>query len=68
MANHTRTTDAREIERPHSENAASRTTSRFSTNINDEMIVALANAHENKRARQVTEWERAQSMYVRNAV
>ena len=24
----------------------------------DELIVALANAHENRRARQVTEWEK----------
>jgi len=68
MANSTRTTDAREIETPLSDNAASRTASRSNTNINDEMIVTLANAYENKRARQVTEWERAQSMYVRNAV
>lgn len=27
----------------------------------DEIIVSLANAYENKRARQVSEWERAQS-------
>ena len=28
------------------------------TNISDDLIIALANAYENKRAQQVTEWER----------
>ncbi len=68
MANPRRTTEAREIETTLSDNAASRTASRSSSNTSDEMIVTLANAYENKRARQVTEWERAQSVYVRNAV
>ena len=27
---------------------------------NDDLIVSLADAHENKRARQVTEWEKRQ--------
>lgn len=31
----------------------------------DEVIVWLANTHENKRARQVSEWQRAQSANVR---
>jgi hypothetical protein len=68
MANTIRTSDARDIEIPLSDNAASRTASRSNTNTSDEMIVTLANAYENKRARQVTEWERAQSVYVRNTV
>ena len=68
MANPIRTSDAREIEIPLSDNAASRTASRSNSNTTDEMIVTLANAYENKRARQVTEWERAQPLYVRNAI
>jgi hypothetical protein len=35
-------------------------------NLHDELIVSLSNAYENKRARQVTEWEFRQS--VRRAV
>lgn len=35
--------------------------------INDDPIGSLIDAYENKRARQVTEWERAQSRYVRAA-
>jgi len=27
------------------------------TTVNDDLIISLANAYENKRARQVTEWE-----------
>ena len=30
----------------------------------DDLIVSLANAHENRRARQVTEWERIHSQNV----
>lgn len=29
----------------------------------DDLIVSLANAHENRRARQVTEWERMRRQY-----
>lgn len=31
-------------------------------NLHDELIVSLSNAYENKRARQVTEWELRQSV------
>ncbi|CAN5603445.1 hypothetical protein BH10ACI3_BH10ACI3_26160 [soil metagenome] len=30
----------------------------------DDLIVSLANAHENRRARQVNEWERMRQPYV----
>ncbi|HEY2867293.1 MAG TPA: hypothetical protein VGJ02_09390 [Pyrinomonadaceae bacterium] len=30
--------------------------------LNDELIVSLSDAHENKRARQVNEWERRQKV------
>jgi len=36
-----------------------KTTTRF-----DDLIVSLANAHENRRARQVTEWERMRRQYL----
>lgn len=63
--NHTRID--REISNPHSDNASARSASQTSTNPNDDVIVTLANAHENKRARQVTEWERAQPLYLRQS-
>lgn len=31
----------------------------------DDLIVALANAHENRRARQVTEWEQMRTYNIR---
>lgn len=33
----------------------------------DEIILSLANTYENKRARQVTEWERVQAANVRRS-
>jgi len=37
------------------------------SNMSDEIIVSLANTYENKRARQVNEWERVQVANVRRA-
>lgn len=34
----------------------------------DDLIVSLANAHENKRARQVTEWEKLHAQNVKRAM
>jgi len=36
--------------------------------VSDEIIVSLANTYENKRARQVTEWERVQPANIRRSV
>jgi len=36
--------------------------------INDELIVSLSDAYENKRARQVTEWERMRRQNVQPAL
>ena len=33
----------------------------------DDLIVSLANTHENRRARQVTEWEKMRQHYVPSA-
>jgi hypothetical protein len=68
MVKRTRTDIAREIDKPLSDNTSARPSSRINPNPADDVIVTLANAHENRRARQVTEWERAQSMYIRQAV
>lgn len=34
----------------------------------DDLIVSLANAHENKRAQQVTEWEKLRVQNVKRAI
>jgi hypothetical protein len=68
MVKRTRIDIAREIDKPLSENTSTRQTSWINSNPADDVIVTLANAYENKRARQVTEWERAQPMYIRQAV
>ena len=65
-----RTNNAQETDaNPRSTNdrsSASRN-SRVHANPSDEVIVSLANKHENKRARQVTEWERVQPVNIRRS-
>lgn len=68
MVKRTRTDIAREIDKPLHDQTSTRPNSRFNLNKADDLIVTLANAHENKRARQVVEWERAQPMYLRQSV
>lgn len=68
MVKRNRTDIAREIDKPHAALSSTRQTSKLNLNPNDDIIVWLANAHENKRARQVVEWERAQPVYLRSAV
>jgi len=66
MVNQIDTTAAREIDKLTPANAAATRSyiAKNSTNRSadtvfaDEVIAYLANAHENRRARQVTEWER----------
>ena len=65
MVKRNRTEIARELDKPFSDNASTRSSSRININPTDDVIGTLANAHENKRARQVHEWERAQSVYLR---
>ncbi|PYS87847.1 MAG: hypothetical protein DMF62_11155 [Acidobacteria bacterium] len=50
----------------HDRHSARRSTQNNSTT-SDEIIVSLANTYENKRARQVNEWERVQVNNVRRA-
>lgn len=42
--------------------------SRSNSSSSDEVIVSLANKYENRRARQVTEWERTQPANIRRPV
>ena len=42
--------------------------SRSNSSSSDEVILSLANKYENKRARQVTEWERVQPANIRRSV
>ena len=68
MVKRNRISNARELSEPLTDNASARSASRTnSIPTDDDVIVTLANAHENKRARQVTEWERAQPLYLRQS-
>ena len=58
------TDHARKPEKPltsRSTQASAPQSQHFQRNSADEIIVSLANAYENRRARQVTEWERDQA-------
>jgi len=58
------THDTNRISRSNSDRSSA---SRISTSKpnSDEVILSLANTHENKRARQVSEWERVQPVNIR---
>jgi len=63
MVKHTSATTARDIDNPSTRTdqaSVSKTAHQLRPQA-DEVILSLSNAYENKRARQVTEWERAQS-------
>jgi len=56
-------TSARNPDNSHANNSQHRTGSAKAIFV-DDIITSLANAHENRRARQVTEWQRSQSFRV----
>lgn len=60
MVKHTSATTARTTDKPapRSEQAS---VSKTSPRHDDDIILSLSNAYENKRARQVMEWERVQA-------
>ena len=63
MVKHTSATTARDINNPSTrpdQASVSKTTHQIRPQA-DDVILSLANAYENKRARQVTEWERTQA-------
>ena len=68
MVKRTRTDIARDFERSVPDPASPRNSTKLVLHVPDDVIVWLADAHENKRARQVVEWERAQPNNVRRAV
>ena len=64
MVKQTSTTTARDHEssiNSRSDHAPASQGHQISRHSNDDIIMSLANAYENKRARQVTEWERVQT-------
>lgn len=56
---------AREIDKPKSSHASRQ---RSKERPADDLIVTLSNAHENRRARQVHEWENVQAANVQQAI
>lgn len=63
MVKHTSATTARDIDNPSTRTdqvSVSKSTHQLRPQA-DDVILSLANAYENKRARQVTEWERTQA-------
>ena len=62
MVKHTSATTARDIDKPTTRSEqASVSQSSQSIRQTDDVILSLSNAYENKRARQVTKWERVQA-------
>lgn len=67
MANRTKTDNAREagkVRGPHSKDSQP-SSNRSQTN--DDLILTLSAAYENKRAQQVSEWQSLQPMVMRRA-
>jgi len=60
-----RSADSRHENETSTQLLSTRQSSQRERTTNDDLIGSLANAHENKRARQVSEWERVgfQSIY-----
>ncbi len=68
MVKRTRTTIAREIDKPksvHTSTIRSNPKEKLSA---DDLIVTLSDAHENRRARQVVEWQSLQASNVQRAI
>lgn len=68
MAKRTINESVRRIDSQHLEKTSVLARSRPNQKFIDDVIIGLANSYENKRARQVMEWERAQPAYLRRAV
>lgn len=59
--------DTERISHPNSDRSSLTRTSTSKLN-SDEIIMSLANTYENKRARQVGEWERVQAANIRRPI
>ena len=68
MVKRTRTNIAREIERIPPGHASARKSTKKEMPVSDDIIMSLSNAHENRRARQVFEWESVQPLNVQQAI
>lgn len=70
MVKQTNINNAREFDKTtpaYPEHASARQSTRKEKHHADDIIMSLSNAYENKRARQVFEWERKQSVTLRQA-
>ena len=68
MVNRTRTTIAREIDKTSPDHASARKSAQKEKQPTDDIILSLSNAHENRRARQVFQWESLQPLNVQQSV
>ncbi len=68
MVKRNRTTIAREIDKTPPGHASARKSAKNEKYATDDIILSLSNAHENRRARQVFEWESVQPLNVQQAV
>ena len=68
MVKRTRTSVAREIDKTPPDHASTRKSAKNEKYPTDDIILSLSNAHENRRARQVFEWESVQPLNVQQAV
>jgi len=68
MVNRSHTDTARNFDRSHDRSSTQHRRSSAKTVYIDDVITSLANAHENRRARQVTEWQRVAAQSFRMSV
>ncbi|MFL6373108.1 MAG: hypothetical protein ACJ73D_00430 [Pyrinomonadaceae bacterium] len=68
MVNRISTDTTRKPQPPSNRNTSQLRTASAKTVYVDDIITSLANAHENRRARQVTEWQRVAAQTFRMAV
>ncbi|MEK7857128.1 MAG: hypothetical protein AAB288_13640 [Acidobacteriota bacterium] len=68
MVKRTRTAIAREIDKPKSVHTSAIRPNPKEKLSADDLIVTLSDAHENRRARQVVEWQSLQASNVQRAI
>ncbi len=68
MVKRTGTNISRKIDGNSPEHAFRSRLNKIEIQAGDDLIISLSDAHENRRARQVFEWERSQPLYLRQAV
>ena len=68
MVTRTRTTIAGEFDNTLPSHTSERRSAQKEKHFDEDIIMSLSDATENRRARQVVEWERAQPLYVQQAI